>query len=105
MQIDKLYFCHFLASEHIIFIIFGPTPNNSPLIIWEGIRIFKIKCHEAKKWQKQSLAICIFAVTPFMRSVREIVLQILSLDLLSLASKNLFNSNASSFKGIFNNSS
>ena len=65
MQIDKLCFCYFLASEHLICILFGPTPHNPPLIIGEGIIILKVKCHEVKKWQKHSLAICIFAVTPF----------------------------------------
>jgi hypothetical protein len=49
MKIDKICFRLFLASEHLIFIIVGPTPNNFPLIIAEGIRILKIKCHEVGK--------------------------------------------------------
>jgi hypothetical protein len=68
MQIYKLYFGHCLASENLIFIIVGPSPNNSPLIIGEGIRVVKIKCHEAKRWQKYILASCVFAVTPFTSS-------------------------------------
>jgi hypothetical protein len=42
MQIDKLYFCHFLASQYLIYIICGPTPNNVPLIIREGIIILRL---------------------------------------------------------------
>ena len=66
MQMAKLSFCHFLASGHLIFKILVPTPVVNRELWGVGTRIMKIKCSEVKKWQKQSLAICIFAVTPFM---------------------------------------
>jgi hypothetical protein len=69
MQMAKLYFYNFLASEHLILIIVVPIPHSSPLILGVGSSVLKIKCFEAKKWQKQSLAICIFAVTPFISFV------------------------------------
>jgi uncharacterized membrane protein len=66
MQMAKLCFCHFLASEHLLFTIFVHILHTSLLSKVVGRGILKIKCSEAKKWPKQSLAICIFAVTPFM---------------------------------------
>jgi hypothetical protein len=56
--IVRLIFC--------IATIFGLTPHISLLIVGEGIMILRIKCHGANKWQTHSLAICIFAVTPFI---------------------------------------
>jgi hypothetical protein len=65
MQMDKICFCHFIDSDNLIFTTFVHTPHNSLLIIGVGKRILKIICSEAKKWQKQSLVIAIFAITPF----------------------------------------
>jgi hypothetical protein len=69
MQMAKLSLCHFLASGHLIFKILVPTPVVNRELWGVGTRIMKIKCSEIKKWQKQTLAICIFAVTPFISPI------------------------------------
>jgi hypothetical protein len=65
MQMAKLSFCHFLALGHLICKILVPTPVINRELWGVGTRNMKIKCSEVKKRQKQSLAVCIFAVTPF----------------------------------------